>query len=526
MDNHKLTMKTQTKLKQLTVAAVAAVAGAHFTMPALAEDTNTPPAQPGVPAYAADASGGNSADAAEIKILKQEVDELVQKVNALEQERSPQQQTNQIQALDQQVRILERERENDKEDAEALAKTQPKVSLGENGFSFSSANSNFVATLHGLLQADSRTFFADDKINGNDGFILRRARPIFTGTVFHDFDFNFTPEFAGNVGAVQILDAYINYHYNAAFQIEAGKFKSPVGLEQLQPDYVTFFNERSIVNNLVPDRDIGLELHGDLLGGTVSYAAGIFNGAPDYIGTTVNADSDNDKAFEGRVFVQPFRPTNILPLQGLGVGVGGSYEVDRGGTAAGTQTGLTAGYKTDGQQTFYTYNTAVAATGAHWRFSPQGYYYYGPFGMLGEYAISDQQLVGGTVTGASKEVYVNNNAWEVSGGWVLTGEDASYNGVTPRSPFNLHTGQWGAWQVVGRYAQLNVDNDAFTDGFATTGSASAAYAWAVGLNWYLNKNIRVNASFSRTTFSLYHDNSIPVTHDPENVLFTRVQLAF
>ena len=524
MDNHKLTMKTNTKLKQLTVAAVAAVAGAHFTLPALAaDDTNTPPAQPGVPAYAADASGGNSADAAEIKILKQEVDELVQKVNALEQERSPQQQTNQIQALDQQVRILQRERENDKDDAAALAKTQPKVSLGENGFSFSSANSNFVATLHGLIQADSRTFFADDKINGNDGFLLRRARPIFTGTVFHDFDFNFTPEFGGNVGTVQILDAYVNYHYNAALQLEAGKFKSPVGLEQLQPDYVTYFNERSILNNLIPNRDIGLELHGDLLAGAVSYAAGVFDGAPDYIGTTVNADADNDKAFAGRLFVQPFRPTNILPLQGLGFGVGGSYEVDRGGTVANS--GLTAGYKTDGQQTFFNYNTAVAATGTHWRISPQGYYYYGPFGLLGEYAISDQQLVGGTVTGAKQEE-VQNTAWEVSAGWVLTGEDASYNGVTPRNPFNLHSGQWGAWQVVGRYGELNVDHDAFTDGFALPGSASEANVWSAGLNWYLNKNIRVNASFSRTIFSLYKNESVPVTHNSENVLFTRVQLAF
>lgn len=525
MDNHKLTMKTNTKLKQLTVVAVAAVVGAQFTLPALADDTNTPPAQPSVPAYAADGSGGNSADAAEIRALKQEVDVLVQKVNALEQERSPEQQSAKVQDLDQQVRILERQRENDKDDAAALAKTLPKFSLGENGFSFSSADSNFVATLHGLLQADSRTFFADDKINGNDGFLLRRARPIFTGTVFHNFDFNFTPEFGGNVGTVQILDAYINYHYNSALQLEAGKFKSPVGLEQLQPDYVTYFNERTILNNLIPNRDLGMELHGDLLGGAISYAGGIFDGAPDYIGTTVNADYDNDKAFAGRLFFQPFRPTNILPLQGFGVGVGGSYEVDRGGTAAGTQTGLTSGYKSDGQQTIFTYNSTVAATGAHWRISPQGYYYYGPFGLLSEYAISDQQLVGGSVTGA-KAVDIQNTAWEVSAGWVLTGEDASYNGVTPRNPFNLHSGQWGAWQVVARYADLDVDNDAFTDGFATTGSAEEAKAWSVGLNWYLNKNIRVNASFSHTIFSLYHDASIPVTHDPENVLFTRIQLAF
>jgi hypothetical protein len=55
--------------------------------------------------------------------------------------------------------------------------------------------------------------------------------------------------------------------------------------------------------------------------------------------------------------------------------------------------------------------------------------------------------------------------------------------------------------VVARYAELNVDEGAFPVFANPATSASAAQAWAVGLNWYLNKNIRVNASFSRTTFT-------------------------
>ncbi len=50
------------------------------------------------------------------------------------------------------------------------------------------------------------------------------------------------------------------------------------------------------------------------------------------------------------------------------------------------------GYTTDGQQKFFTYNKNVNATGVHWRLSPQTYYYYGPFGLLGEYVISDQHV--------------------------------------------------------------------------------------------------------------------------------------
>ena len=44
-----------------------------------------------------------------------------------------------------------------------------------------------------------------------------------------------------------------------------GRFKAPVGLELLQSDYWTFFNERSIVTNLVPVRDLGISAGGELL---------------------------------------------------------------------------------------------------------------------------------------------------------------------------------------------------------------------------------------------------------------------
>jgi phosphate-selective porin OprO/OprP len=507
-------------LKQLTVAAAAAVAGAQFTLPAVAADTNTT-AQADVPAYTANGSGGNPAEEAEIRALKQEVDALVQKVNTLEQQQhqsAPETQTAQVQELDQKVRILQRQREIDQDNAAQLAKSQPKISLGQNGFSFSSADTNFVVALHGQVQLDSRTFIQNHGVATGDGFLLRRARPIFTGTVFHDFDFYFLPEFGGST--VQILDAYANYHYNPALQLEAGKFKSPVGLEQLQPDQYLSFNERSLANDLVPNRDVGIEFHGDVGAGTLSYAAAVLNGAPDYISTTVNSGANDEKAFAGRLFTQPFKATKITPLQGLGLGVGGSYESDRDGAS-----GLTAGYTTDGQQKFFAYGSTVAANGTHWRVSPQGYYYYGPFGLLGEYVISDQELTGGTVT-KKANVDLQNTAWEINGGWVLTGEDASYNGVTPRHPFDLHNGGWGAWQVVARYAELNADNAAFTDGFAAKGSASAADAWSVGLNWYLNKNIRFNTSFSHTTFSLYKDLSTAVTAHPESVIFTRIQLAF
>ncbi|HTQ51169.1 MAG TPA: porin [Candidatus Acidoferrales bacterium] len=510
------------KLNQLILTAIV---GAQFALPLFAADSeatnSTGAAQSESPALTAGGTAASAAETEEIEDLKREIQALDQKVQNLEKQHQSQQQaiiaTNQeqIQELDQKVRVLSRQHELDQETAEAAAKLQPRFKLDSSGFLFTSADTNFSIGLHGLVQLDSRTYLGNNNV-ANSGFLLRRARPIIVGTVFHDFDYNLTPDFGG--GTVQIVDAYINYHYDPQLQLEAGKFKPPVGLEALQSDANLYLNERSLVTDLVPNRDVGLELHGDLFGGAISYAAAIMDGAPDYSSTTVNTNLDSDLAYYGRIFVQPWITSDVDLLRGLGFGVGGSYE-----DASGVN-GLTAGYTTDGQQRFFTYTPAAGTTianGQHWRLSPQSYYYYGPLGLMGEYAISDQNVRNGAAT-----ANLQNTAWEVQGGWVLTGEDASYNGVTPRHPFKPLSGGWGAWQVVGRYEQLNVDSAAFPTFASSAASASAARAWSAGLNWYLNRNIRFDASYSHTTFSGYTGPSPAVPAKGEDVFFTRIQLAF
>ena len=183
----------------------------------------------------------------------------------------------QIQQLDQKVRVLERQKELDTEAADAKAKDAPKITVGNAGLSAASGDSNFVFQLHGLLQVDNRTFFHDHdnhgkSIQGNDTFLLRRARPIFSGTVYKDFDFLFVPDFGGS--SVQIFDAYLNYRYAPWLQLRAGKFKVPVGLEQLQSDQFTFFNERALPTDLVPNRDIGFQLWGDVGDGRLELCRG------------------------------------------------------------------------------------------------------------------------------------------------------------------------------------------------------------------------------------------------------------
>ena len=421
---------------------------------------------------------------------------------------------NQIQSLSQEVNELKNQQHEDHQATTQALKSQSHLSVGADGINFISPNTNFTAGLHAVVQVDSRTFFENGSTPGIDGFLLRRARIIFQGTVYHNFDYFFQPEFAGN--SPQILDAFLNYRNRPELQLQAGKFKPPVGLENLQSDTVLYFNERSLASDLAPYRAIGAELHGDIDTGLLGYQVGIFNGLPDLNTSTINTNFDDNMAFAGRVFTQPFIHTSLTPLEGLGFGVSGSYEQDQA-----TSAGLTPGYTTDGQEKFFTYTNGVVANGVHWRISPQGYYYWGPFSAMAEYIISDQEVSKGAAS-----ANVHNTAWEVTGGWVLTGESSSYiNGVIPRHPFDPLNGGWGAFQVVGRFAQLNVDHDAFPVFASPTTSASGATAWSAGLNWYLNRNVRANVSFSHTWFT-GNASANPVTVKDENVLFTRLQLAF
>jgi phosphate-selective porin OprO/OprP len=279
---------------------------------------------------------------------------------------------------------------------------------------------------------------------------------------------------------------------------------------------------------------VGFDLHGDLFQGVVSYAAGIFNGVGDGRNSG-NSDFDDNKAFAGRLFFQPFKKTDLKALQGLGFGVGGSYEDMQNTNTTGlpqTTGGSLAGYITDGQQQFFSYNptnkAVVVASGEHWRVSPQAYYFYGPFSLLGEYTISDQEVTR-TVTTPITSKLLENTAWEISAGWVLTGEEAAYaGGVIPRHPFNPQEGGWGAWQLVARYGELNIDPAAFPLFSDSKTSASAAAEWSVGLNWYLNANLLLKTSFSLTTFTGGGGSSStsPANRTAENALFTRLQLAF
>jgi phosphate-selective porin OprO/OprP len=436
-----------------------------------------------------------------------------------------------LEALERKVRTLERQLEAEQETKAAnKAKQTATVSAGADGFALKSTDRAFQLKLRGLLHADSRWFFEGESPSNDDTFLLRRVRPIIEGTVFNIFDFRLTPDFAG--GRTVIQDAYVDARFLPWLQLKGGKFKTPFGIERLQSASNIRFVERALPNNLVPNRDIGVELHGDLGQGLVSYSFAWLNGVNDGCSSEDFGDVDNnvDKDVAARIFAHPFQNTGLVPLQGLGVGFAVSY-VDASGNA--TSTNLPE-YRTPGQQRFFAYrggSTATIASGERLRLSPQGYYYYGPFGLLAEYVTVSQE-VERTIAGLTREGELDHDAWQVAVSYVLTGEDSTYKGVITRRPFSFQNGTWGALEIKARYSELDLDEGTFTGGansFADpTTAAEEAMAWAVGFNWYLNQNVKPVLDYEQTTFEGGGGGTAtsPRDREDEQVLLSRLQLYF
>jgi phosphate-selective porin OprO/OprP len=117
------------------------------------------------------------------------------------------------------------------------------------------------------------------------------------------------------------------------------------------------------------------------------------------------------------------------------------------------------------------------------------------------------------------------DAWQVVGQWVITGDDATYNSITPRHPFDPAKGHIGAFDVVGRIEELRVDDDGlvFAQFADAAKSVLRARSGGIGVDWFANKAFRAVVDLERTYFTLGAKTG---DRAPETSIEARVQLAF
>lgn len=391
----------------------------------------------------------------------------------------------------------------------ATVKHTAPVSFRRDGLWFSTQDKHTYLQVHGYIQGQDRWFHANARGEPLDTFLFRKIRPLFEGTLFNSVDFRFMPDFGQN--NPQIQEAFLELKTLPLAKLRVGKFKEPIGLEALRQDRDLTFPERSLATDLVPLRYIGAQLSGAFLSNSINYAAGYFDGSSDGSNAVFSQWTRGNEA-AARVFLEPFAKTKMRSLRQFGIGLGGS---------AGAQHGPIPGLKTMAQTTFFKYSSTAMANGEHTRLSPQAYYYAGPFGLMGEYVISSQRVLNKAETERMK-----NEAWQVAGSVVLTGEKNSYKGVQSRNSFEPGRGfgHFGALELAFRYSQAKIDGHAFPLFANPATAAQFAGEQAIGFNWYLTCYVKLTTNYERTTFRMA-SKSVKPLHD-ENVLISQIQLSF
>lgn len=413
-----------------------------------------------------------------------------------------------IDALDQQIKILARKAEIADEAAAEKAKTAVSAKADAGGFSIGNSDKNnpFSIKFGVLIQADARVWL-DDRFNTTPGFpanrqpqqsntfLLRRAQPTIDAQLGKFLRARVQSSF-GSSGTLDLLESWAEFKPVDAFAITGGRFKT-IGLEYINSSAGLAFPERGLPTNLVPAYDVGAFLSGKV-GEAATWAIGLVNGSPD--GATRITDNDDDKDGFVRIGFTPFKAGGDDLLKGLNVVLAATRGYETGANSAGNQS-LTGQYRSPGQAAVFGYEATAFATGDRQRLAPAIEWYVGGAGLLAEYTVSSQEITRG-----AEERNISNAAWQVVGSWLLSDDVKSSSGVNPKQPFDPSAGTWGAFELVGRIGELRIDGAVFEGAAGTrladpTSQAAKAQSAGIGVNWWVNRNLKWQLSYDYTRFT-------------------------
>ncbi len=340
---------------------------------------------------------------------------------------------------------------------------------------------------HFFIQADGH--FGSRKINnGADQYSIRRLRPSLDAKLGKDLSFHVSYEMiSGQKGT--LLDAYTEIELNELNRFRIGLFRAPFGLEINQSALRVPFFERSLASNFMPFRDTGVTWYHDFPDIDGELSVGWFSGVADRGGDRRTVGPDG--FISGRFFMHPRHKNEKSWLHGLGIGIASTYSRQKSDA-------YSMGLISPGRAPFFNFYEDVRTEGDHYRVSPQLYYYRGRFGFLAEYVFNSFPVSRGT---ARERVFQRGANGTFS--YVITGEDASFDGVTPKHDFDPAKGYWGALEFNARIASNKVDDKAFPVFANPATQANFATSYGVGVQWHLSRDFKAIFNYDHTKFN--HD---------------------
>ena len=355
----------------------------------------------------------------------------------------------------------------------------PLTPYWKEGLHFDSADGDFKLQIGGRTQVDFAKFNQDGSLKTGVGDVengveFRRARFHIRGTIYEDYAFKAQYDFAG--GKAGFRDVYLAMnHVPHVGQIKVGHFYEPMSLEQMTTDLYTTFMERSLMNDLLPERNTGIAISNTALDQNLTWALGVYR---DTDGFGNGANDSGGMSVTGRVTWLPWYKEGGEQL--FHVGGSASFR-DIDGT-----TELRARPEAHLSPLRFVDTQSFQADGIR-LFGGEMVFVHGPYSLQSEILQVRVKLKNGGTEDLS--------GFYIFGSAFLTGEHRPYSKrsgafgrVRPNSNFGFgEDGGWGAWELALRYSEIDLNDSVLRGGEEKNVT--------LGVNWYLNPNMKTALNF-------------------------------
>ncbi len=358
-------------------------------------------------------------------------------------------------------------------------KPSPKIESADGKYSFQPI---------GRVHVDV-TQFDDDKSDQPNNTNLRRARLGAKGKIGADLAYKV--EFGFSEDNADIEDAHLTYSGLDVVDLRIGHHKPGLAFDENTSSNYIMFTERAAPSNAFSQSQrIGVSAYsgGDawsVHGGLFGESAGSGNPSDDEgfsidLNGSVNAlalaDSDTNNVLHIGAGYSHRRPTGSVDFDARPTGDSPTI-VDTGDI--------------NNVDTIDVFGAELAGV-------------FGPFSFQGEYFLADVDIGGADDA--------DFDGYYAQAGWILTGESRPYKGksgkfgrVKPSSPFDLKTGNWGAFEVLARYENLDLNDS----GAGITGGELDNVT--LGLNWMPTAHMRAMVNY---IFVDTDDDAVVADDDP------------
>ena len=438
----------------------------------------------------------------EIREMRSVISDLQKRLEALEAENSrlKQQSTRdkavESQAVNERIEALEAE-------VEELKPADNDLNLyWKEGIRFDSNDGAFKLKLSGRVQADIGWFDVDNNLESvfgspspSSGTEFRRARLAIEGTIYDEFGFKAQYDFAE--GDSDFKDVWMSANKVPVIgQLKVGHFKEPFSLDELTSSKYIMFMERALPNVFAPGRNFGVQASDALMDDRLTYAVGVFRHADSFGDSTM----EDDVAVTGRITGLPWMEDKTHFLH-----VGGAASYRKLDSSPGTlrfrsrpeahipsdryvDTNASASFIDSMSMSQTATITQIYGVDDYILLGGEVALVYGPWSAQGELILAD---INSDVMTDDPTLF----GWYVQGSYFLTGESRAYKAssgtfdkVKPKKNFGFGEGSgMGAWEVAARWSSLDLD-----DGTVNGGDQDSI---TVGVNWYLNPNMKVMLNY-------------------------------